>query len=193
MTDREKLADDVQRFGLLSAAAVVDRYRQLVDGAVAPAEAGLVSGLELAEPSWLVDRASRLASGYLRFLEAAAAAIPPVDPVTAMEQVVVPAVPAGSGGEVSLWLHNTTAMASASIEIHCTALMSTGAGSIPTAAVTVTPERLDRLEPGSSAQLRLRVEVPADCEPGRYFGLVHHSLSPDEPLAVELEVAEEGP
>ncbi len=184
-----RLADDVQRFGLLSAAAVVDRYRQLVDRAIEDVDLGeaIPGGLESTDPSWLVDRASRLAGGYLRFLESAASALGSRPEPDTIERVAMPPTRPGESAEGSLWAHNPTE-GPAVIEVASTALVSVGGAVVPEDHVSLRPINALPMEPGGKVEILLRIDVPSGAHPGRYVGLIHMPDPGDDPVAVDLEV-----
>jgi hypothetical protein len=185
-----RLSEDVQRFGLLSAAAVVDRYRQLVDRAMDDVEGDdtITGGLERVDPSWLVDRAARLAGGYLRFLESAASALGSRSKPAGVERLAMPPARPGESAEGSLWVHNPTGASIKAIQLVSTALVSVGNEVIPEDRVIFRPAEIDPVGPGGSAEIGLRVEVPPGASPGRYLGLIHLLDPNDDPIAVDLEV-----
>ncbi|MGH8913675.1 MAG: hypothetical protein ACRDZM_04070 [Acidimicrobiia bacterium] len=186
------LVGNVQRFGLFSAAAVVGRYTAMVDRVMVddrpwPAPRSL-DGLD---PGSLVDRAARLAEAYLRFLETTAVIASRAGRGEArpeMETIVLPpARPAGTS-ETSLWVHNPTSSASTGIEVAATGLISPEGMTIPAQAVWTSPQKVVHLDPSTSTELRLRVDVPRDQPPGLYFGLVLIAEAPDDPISLLLKV-----
>jgi hypothetical protein len=192
------LIGDVQRFGLLSAAMVVDRYIQIVDRAI--------SGSPLASPrlsrderdaDWLVDRAARMTETSLRLLDTTAALImnragQDDGAAPLMERLVLPPTRSGSSSDVSLWVHNPTPASTAAIDFHVTSLVCAGNLSIPVDAMSLRPERVDLVEAGGSREVRVRIEVPADQPAGHYHGLVLNSVAPSESIALCLEVQAPG-
>jgi len=105
-----------------------------------------------------------------------------------MERISLPPTGSGFGSETSLWVHNSTSSSAAAIDLHMTNLISSNGVSIPAAAVSFSPERLDVVDPGTAREVRLRVEVPADQPAGHYHGLVLTSAAPSEPIALHLDV-----
>ncbi|HLF43260.1 MAG TPA: hypothetical protein VJA46_07015 [Acidimicrobiia bacterium] len=187
------LIGDVQRFGLLSAATVVDRYTDMVDRAISDDRLGSApSPSDGLDPGWLVDGAARVAEAYLRFLEATAVLVASRaeggDAAPEMERILLPTARPGSSSETSLWVHNPTPAPLGDIDIEVTGLMSSNGVTIPTEAVLASPQRIERLDASSSREFRLRVDVPRDQRVGSYHGLVLISESPGEPIALQLEV-----
>lgn len=191
MSSQEKgrLANDVQRFGLLSAAVVVDRYRQLVDRAMGDGDLDgeIPGGPEQVDPSWLVDRASRLAGGYLRFLENAVLAVGSRAQHMGVERVVLAPTSPGNVTEGTIWLHNETGVETSPLELSATPLVAAAGSVISAEWVSFEPQTVRPVASGGTARCELRVEVATGASPGRYFGLVHMEGS-DEPVVVELEV-----
>jgi hypothetical protein len=189
------LIGDVQRFGLLSAATVVDRYTGMVDRAISGDRLGSApSPSDGLDPGWLVDRAARLAEAYLRFLDTTAVLVASRaergDAAPEMERILLPAARPASSSETSLWVHNPTSAPSAGIDVEVTGLISSNGGIIPAEAVSASPQSIERLDPSTSREFRLRVDVPGDQPAGYYHGLVLMSESPGEPIALQLEVAD---
>ncbi|MEX0863249.1 MAG: hypothetical protein WD269_00065 [Acidimicrobiia bacterium] len=191
-----RLMEDVQRFGWASAATVVDRYTALVDRAMVDDRIGSPSPSDEADPGRLVDSAVRLAGAYLRFLDTTAVLVASRrgGAPSEMERIVLPAARPGSGSETSLWIHNPVWAPSTGIEVEVTRLISPEGVAIPGEAVWTTPHRVDRLEPSSSREVRLHVNVPADQPAGSYFGLAVITAAPGHPIALQLDVesADEG-
>jgi len=186
------LIEDVQRFGLFSAATVVDRYTAMVDRAIVDDRlASPPSSWDGLDPGSLVDRAARLGEAYLRFLETTAVIASRAgggEPRPEMETLVLPpARPAGSS-ETSLWIHNPTSAVSTGMEVAVTGLISSNPATIPAEAVWVSPQSVDRLDPSTSREIRLRIDVPRDQPAGLYFGLVLISESPGDPVSLVLKV-----
>jgi hypothetical protein len=189
----QHLIGDVQRFGLLSAAAVVDRYAELIDRATrdesfrSPSRPADERGT-----GWMVDSAARIADTYLSLVDTIAELIPnramADTAVPNVERISLPPTRSGFGSETSLWVHNSTSSSAAAIDLHMTNLISSNGVSIPAAAVSFSPERLDVVDPGTAREVRLRVEVPADQPAGHYHGLVLTSAAPSEPIALHLDV-----
>ena len=176
-----ELVGVVQRFGLFSAASVVDRYAEIVDRAIArdlgPA----------AQPR--ADLAGRLAQAWLGLVDAATAQLrddAPRHPPTAT--LVLPAAGPGLDSEASLWIHNTTSSPAVAVDLHATALLSTTGRTIPADAVSLVPGRLDLVPAGTSREVRLRVRVPPGQAAATYHGMVVTTAAPAEPMPTVLEV-----
>lgn len=186
------LVDDVRRFGLLSAATVVDRYTQMVERAVAH-DPWMSAPSDATEPDPLgvAEATARLGQAYLAFVDSVAEILGSGrrDGHMPVERVVLPAAPPGGTSRGSLWVHNPT-QAAADIEMEVTPLMSTHGVSLPHAAIDLSPGNVLLLPSGGSRELRIRVDVPPDQDAGHYHGLAFVSAAPDEPLVLALEVGE---
>ncbi len=188
----QHLIGDVQRFGLLSAAAVVDRYTELIDRATR--DESLLAPVSADErgSGWMVDSAARIAEAYLSLVETIAVLIPnraiPDTAVRTMERLILPPTRSGFGSETSVWVHNSTSSSAAAIDLHVTNLISSNGARLPAASVSLSPERLDVVDAGTAREVRLRVDVPADQPAGHYHGLVLISAAPSEPIALYLDV-----
>lgn len=189
----QHLIGDVQRFGLLSAAAVVDRYTEIIDRATRDGSLRLAP-LAADEPGadWMVDSAARVAEAYLSLVDTTAALIENTamrdTAVPEMEKVVLTPTRSGFNSETSLWVHNPTPSAATTIDLHTTSLISSGGVSIPVGSVSFSPERLDVVDAGTAREVRLRVDVPGDQPGGHYHGLLLISAAPVEPIALCLDV-----
>jgi hypothetical protein len=189
--DVRDLVGDVQRFGLFSAASIVDRYAEMVDRALA--REPLPPLQDEGGPDRRADGAAEVTQAWLGLLETAAlqlrdgAALP-----RPMETLALPPAGAGQGSEASLWVHNTASSPSAEVDLHTTGLVSSRGGRIPSAAVSLVPDRLPGLEPGTSREVCLRVHVPDSQPAGHYHGVVVISAAPGEPMALRLEVRAPG-
>jgi hypothetical protein len=193
------LIGDVQRFGLLSAAAVVDRYVELVDRAIIdPLATGRPP--DERDAAWLVDGAARMTEASLRLLDGVAGMMPGGGPgggpgATAgdgaggSDGLVLPPTPAGSSTQTSVWVHNPTSSPTAAVDVYVTSLVASNGYSVPVAAVSFLPARVDPVPPGGGREVRLHVDVPADQPPGLYHGLVLSSVTPDEAISVRLHVS----
>jgi len=187
------LVGDVQRFGLFSAAAVVDRYVEIVNRAIA-ADA-VISRPPLAErDATRADLAARVAAACLELLDAVTSVLVQAGPAwTAPDQegLTLPRTSAGSGSEVSVWVHNPTAAPVTSVELRATSLAGSRS-SIPVEAVSFTPSSVPVVEPGAARAVRLHVAVPAGQPPGCYHGLVVSSVDGSQPIPMSLEVRAPG-
>lgn len=188
----QHLVGDVQRFGLLSAAAVVDRYTEIVDRATQNGSVQLAPPADERGTAGLVDSAARIAEAYLGLIDTAAALIAntatPDTAVPEMERHVLPPTRPGFSSETSLWVHNRTSSAVTYIDLHMTGLISSNGVSIPLGVVSFSQKRLDLVDTGSAREVRLRIDVPADQPAGNYHGLVLISAAPLEPIALHLGV-----
>ena len=181
---------EVQRFGYLSAASVVNRYveiinRERVDDPlrrVSEALAGSTQGSGAA--------AAGLLEAGLGALDTAARMIS--DAVgDRSETLVLPPTGPGLDSEASVWIHNRTSSLVASVELHPTMLISDEEYSVPADAVTFHPDEVVVLEPGTSRDVTVRVTVPVGQPSGLYHGLLAGSGAPDG--AISLRLAVQGP
>ena len=182
---------EVQRFGLLSAAAVVDRYveilsRETVRDPLADVPQTLAGGTEgagggaaamLRAGVQLLDAAARLPSGAV---------------ASGTETLVLPRARPGADAEASVWVHNRTSSVVATVEIRATVLISAEEHTIPGEAVAFRPQGAVVLEPGTCREVTVRVSVPEGQPPGRYRGLLTGSGAPDGAVALRLDVVDDG-
>ena len=179
-----RLVADVQRLGLHSTSAVVDRYAVAVEQALGldpsvptPSDGGL-----------LVDAAARMAQAYLSLLDGLAGLAGAAPRATDRVEVVhLPAAPPGASTTVSVWVHNGTADP-IDTEVRLGTLERAGGGALPDGALTVTPRAVAVLA-GGRAEVVLRAVIPPGQPPGSYLGL---ALAPGaHPVALLLDVGEE--
>lgn len=191
------LIGDVQRFGLLSATSVVDRYVGLVDRAVGGARPGAgQTPSSDASDAQLVESATRAVDAYVRVLEQVSALVgegssadrEPGGP----ERVALPPTSPGTPSETQLWIHNPTSTPTATTEVTHTALSCATGSVVPVEGISISPSTMGPLAAGTSRRLRLRVDVPRDQAYGRYHGLVLISTAPAEPLAISLDIGRGG-
>jgi hypothetical protein len=183
----EDLVGIVQRFGLSSAAAVVDRYLQIVDRAITGDTLTPPSRTGDGGPGPMLDLATPMAEAWARVLGTSADLLR-IRTGDAPETLDLPAVAPGGSAEGSLWLHNTTSSAVPAAQLHVTGLASPEGHRIADDAVTLVPDRVGLLAPGNSREVRLRVVLPPDQPAAHYHGLVLTSAAPEEPLVVRLDV-----
>lgn len=186
------LARDVQRFGLLSATTVVERYVDLVDRALGgpptqpfverPSSAGADG-----DATALVDSVARLAETYLGLLDAATRL---VGPSPSSPGLVMTPVEPGGRSDSALWVHNSGTELTRAVTVTMSPLVSADGACIDATSARCTPARLTGIAAGGSAQLNVAVDVPFDQRPGVYHGLVLVSLAAEEPMPVALEVLE---
>jgi hypothetical protein len=107
------------------------------------------------------------------------------------EDLVLPQVAPGGRASARLWLHNTTASTASGLRPWCSGLATHSGSTLPTAAVTCQPERIERLEPGASSEVLVTVAVGADATPGTYHGQLLVEGLPDVvfPLRVRVQPA----
>lgn len=187
-----RLAAQVQRFGLASAAAVADRYVGIVDSAIGGTVDALTAAATGADPEAILQSGAATADSYLRVLDhaanlasgqALASSAPSPDCVT------VTATPPGGVGEATVWVHNSTSQAVTHLMLGVTDLVCASGARLGSTALRLFPPVVDEVEAGGRAEVRLSVRVPTHQEAGRYHGLVLVSGAPDDPLPLALEVA----
>ncbi len=78
------------------------------------------------------------------------------------------------GGRTStrLWLHNSTGSAVTMLRPWTSGLVSHDGSTLGSAPVTFRPERIDRLDPGTSAEILVAAAAPPDAPPGLYHGQI---------------------
>jgi hypothetical protein len=188
------LARDVQRFGLLSAASVVERYVDLVGATVGVTSAATAErptdrpsdpSVDT-DPTALVDSATRIADAYLGLLDATTRLVEPS--TSARPCLLLEAVAPGGTTRATLWVHNDGPEPADALTVTMGALVAANGASLGPASVACTPSRLGGLRPHGSAQLDVTVHVPPDQPAGTYHGFVLVSLAPGDPVAVEVEV-----
>ena len=181
---------EVQRFGLLSAASVVDRYAEIIsrESLGDPLRHAREALGGTSERS--VGGAAGMVEAGLRALDASARLIS--DAVAAgTEPLVLPPAEPGGASEASVWIHNRTSSLVASVQLHATILVSAEESSIPGDAVRSLPEEAVMVEPGTCREVTVRVSVPEGQPLGLYHGLLVGSGAPDG--AITLRLAVEGP
>ena len=189
----QDLIGDVQRFGLLSAAAVVDRYTEIIDRATRDGSLPLAPlPADERETGWMVDSAAQITEACVSLVDATAALIAnrtmPDTAMPEMETLVLPPTRSGFRSETSLWVHNPTSSSAIAIDLHTTSLISSNGDSIPVALVSFSPDRLAVVGAGTAQEVLLRVDVPADQPAGRYHGVLVISVAPLVPMALHLDV-----
>lgn len=179
----QALIRDVQRFGLMSAATVVDRYAAIAEQAlrtdpVMAAAADDDAGL-------LVDTTARMARTYLDLL-AGLSGLVAEPPAGSVERLVLPRARAGEHVAATLWLHNRTTQTH-ELTVAVGDLASFGGGILAARFVSVGPSTT-RVEAGGRAELALRIDVPADQLPGAYNGLAVVGPAASDPLMLSIDV-----
>jgi hypothetical protein len=179
-----RLVEDVQRLGLSSASAVVDRYAVAVEEALGIGPS--VGSTAAPDPGTLVEVTARMAQAYLGLLDGLAglADAPRVRAEAGVETVRLPATPRGTSSRASLWVHNGTAEPVATA-VRLGPLVSADGVTLRVGTATLESPTVE-VPAGGRAEVLVRVDVPADQPPGTYFGL---ALAPGAgPLALRLDV-----
>lgn len=194
-----RLVGDVQRFGFLSAARVVDRYIEMVDRALGTNRPATPDSARPVDDA-LLDGLVRAASTGVSVLESLESFVSTVLDSAgraagedAEAAVAPPAVPAGTMTEASFWLHNPGHEALTDVDLRVSPLMSGTGVTIPHAAVAVWPRRVATVPGGGREEVHLRVAVPSGQPRGKYHGLLLSSATPGEPLGVRVEVTDGEP
>lgn len=108
------------------------------------------------------------------------------------DDLLLPQVAPGGRSGARLWLHNTTAQRASGLRPWCPGLAMHSGGTLPAAAVTCQPERIDRLEPGASADVVVTVAAPDGAAPGTYHGQLLVDGLPDVVFALRVRVQPAG-
>ncbi|HEY6474891.1 MAG TPA: hypothetical protein VIY26_18505 [Acidimicrobiales bacterium] len=219
--DAARLAKDVQDLGFATARSIVERFVDLFAqfAGAGPPGAGTAAGGESAAsgrgadakaaPFWLggSDGSMRklqadmvqATDAYLslmgQFSEASLGLFDTTrwwQPSSAEhDDLLLPQVAPGGRASARVWLHNTTASTASGLRPWCPGLATHSGGTLPAAAVTCQPERIDRLESGASSDVLVTVAVPDDAVPGTYHGQLLVEGLPDVvfPLRVRVQPA----
>ena len=175
-----RLIEQVQRFGLASASAVIDRYTAVAEAALGTDPARPLS----LESEQLSDAAAQAGAAYLALLAGAGALAERSE--HRPERVDLPPVAAGATTEAVLYLHNQTEHPIDAATIRIGRFLGAG-GPMTGGAAVVEPTSL-ALAAGASAQARLRVRVPDTAPPGSYFAVALATAAPGDPVVLRLEV-----
>jgi len=198
MTETAKgLAHEVQRYGLMSAALVVNRYAAAVDSVIG-GEAGrrwsderLLPRATNGDLRPIVDVTARFAETLLRLLDAGAALVEQTRAATtsASDDVLeLPLVPAGGCGEAPVWVHNPTEVA-VDVELLAPPLVAGDGSLLPVAVAGRVGGRRISLTAGASQEVTVGVTVPPTQRAAHYHGLLVGS-SMSQPVRITLEVAD---
>jgi hypothetical protein len=206
----------VQAFGLASAAAVAERYVQTVDRYLAERDTPPGDGADRGEAAGGAAQAlAGMERALLRSVELVATGLdgqwpglewPGLDgrrPATGAgphpDILELPPVRAGECAQASLWVHNRT---SAAVPVTLRAgLLASSEGNVVAADVEVVEALANprsgtvaaaEVPPGGSAEVRVRVRVPAGTAPGHFHGLVTSTATPRQALPLLLEVLPAG-
>ena len=192
-----RLASEVQRFGLHSAASVVERYTAIVDRTLSAALAAPLTGTPPAgRPDPLADSAGQVAQAYLQLLQTTASLVAasglaggreghPRDDV-----VLLPAAAPGTSSHGTLWLHNETTTAVDAPTVTLSDLVAAPGHTVPRSCLAARCPA--HVGPGLSHEVALHVHVPPGQPAGHYHGLALLSLDPTTPVRVTLLVLGQG-
>jgi hypothetical protein len=187
------LVGDVQRFGLISAARIVDRYIGVIDRAMDGD--GLLAPVtpDARDLHVFAEGAGLMAQAYLAFSEATATLLDnrgrEYGGRQGIERLVLPRSRPGSPSEAVLWMHNPTSTPTA-LRLHVTSLEASTGATIPAGLISLVVPGPDTVEAGTSRDVQVRVDVPAHQAAGSYHGLVLSSEPRCEPLAIQLDVVD---
>jgi len=192
----QHLVGDVQRLGLLSAAAVVDRYVDLVDGVLGGGPARSAPGASSGDARGLAQSAASLTQAWVGLVEATAALLPGAggtgggaEAGTAEpDEVRLPETAAGQVARGSLWLHNPTDHELAGVRVAATGLVAGDGSVVPASAVELDPCEVPRVAAGASVEVGVRVRVLGEQPPGWYHGVLVCSVAARQALPVALRV-----
>jgi hypothetical protein len=182
-----EIATQVSRFGLMSAATIVDRYviaaRRALDGTARP---GMPSSAAAGSPSRLAELAGSAAAPILDTYLDLVDWFSSIDPETA-SAVELPPASTGSSSLGTVWVHNDTTTSVGPLRVVVSDFIEAGGGHIDATVVVLTPRQLDSLAAHSAAQVDVEVRVARDQPSGTYHGLLLVSGS-DQPLPLRLQV-----
>ena len=122
----------------------------------------------------------------LRFLDAARWC--QEAPATEQRDLRLPDVAPGGRVSTHLWLHNTTDSAATGLRPWCPGLTSHRGVALPSSVVTCAPDRIERLDPGGSADLLVTAAVGEDVPAGTFHGLLLVDGLPDVVFPLRLRV-----
>ena len=163
------LIEEVQRYGLRSAVAVVDRYATRVEQALGTNPAGPPGE----DPDRLLRSVIELADAAAQLLGS---------PTTGAEHLVFPPAAAGSVSRRGIWVHNP-GTGPVSVTVRVTDLACAG----PHGVIRAPAPYEVGVPAQSSAEVPLEFAVPTDTPPGDYHGL---ALLPGaaDPVILSLRV-----
>jgi len=206
-----RLAREVQGLGFDAARTVVERFVEMfAEFTAASGNGGAAApGRGWIPPFWLggTDGSMRqMQSDMLRASDAYLAVLSQLNEASMRfftagrwwepqkaggDDVSLPDVAPGGRASSRLWLHNTTSATANGLRPWSPGLTSPSGADIPSTAVTCQPERIDRLEPGSSRELVITVAVDEGATPGTYHGQLLVDGQPDIvfPLRVSVRQA----
>jgi hypothetical protein len=196
-----RLVQEVQNLGFEAARTIVVRFAELfaqfAAGSLGTAT-GATSGFSAPNKNaqTLQSDVQRAADSYfallcqlneagLKFLDATRWWSPPA---AAPDDLTMPDVAPGGRVSAQLWLHNTTAAAAVGLRPWCPGLVSHSGASLPAAAVTCMPERIDRLDADDSRKVVVTLAVGEDAVPGAYHGQLLVDGLPDVVFALRATV-----
>jgi hypothetical protein len=207
-TENLRAMADVQAFGRRAAEELADRILAWGDGGAGTG--GGAPGADGSTGPALADAAERLRADVLLAGEVSARLVDHVMTVlgivveqwpswprggpdastAAADGLSVEALP-GTATSTLLWVHNTAAAAVAAVRPHCSPPRS-HLGRDLADAVTFDPPVLDPVPPRSTCGIEVRVQVPADAEPGSYLSVVMATNLPDLSLPLRVTVLDAG-
>ncbi|MHB8464274.1 MAG: hypothetical protein ACYDH6_21145 [Acidimicrobiales bacterium] len=181
---------DIGRLGLETAAAVVERILDLSRPATD-------LSVPLLTPTGDGDAARRLRSDAERLIDLYAEwtrslvdrAIDVAAEGRHNEVLVVGPVAPGAVTESTAWLHVLDGPLGPGAHLKATDLTSGGGATLPADSVRLEPTVLDPDASGPSHEVRVRVDVPAHTQPGRYHGHLLVAGLADVALPLRVEVA----
>jgi hypothetical protein len=178
------LLSDVQRMGLTTATAVVDRFSAMVRTLGAD-----VAGGDPSPNVWVaaVRDLAGMAQGMFDAVGLAST------PSSVVETVVLPAVVPGAVATGRVWLHNTTAEAAHSLSLRYGQLIGSGSAMVPAACISLAPDDFLTAPPLTSVPIDIEIAVPGAQQPGTYHGHLVLSDPPGGAVGLRLIVTNGGP
>lgn len=173
---------DIQRLGLRAAGHVI---RRLTAQTEAWAGRGAENLTSKADVGRLLEEVSGLAASAVRTLLPAASTF---DASGAAREVAPIAVEQSGLGDVTVWLHNTTAHEQRDLRVFCGELVSHNGHCLRT-GLRFRPALIERLGAGESRAVRVEAEVHKADPPGTYRGTILVSGQPETWLPIAVTVS----
>lgn len=173
---------DIQRLGLHAAGHVI---RRLTTQTEAWAGRGADNLASKADVGRLLDEVSGLAASAVRTFFSAGSAF---DASRATREVAPIAVERSGFGDLTVWLHNTTAHEQRDLRVFCGELVSHN-GHCLRAGLRFTPALIQRLGAGESRAVRVEAPAHKADPPGTYRGTILVSGQPETWLPVAVTVS----
>ena len=177
---------DIQRLGLRAAGHVIGRLTAQTESRAGRGVENLAGKADVGR--LLEEMASLAASVVRRFVPAGST----FDASGAARDVARLAIEPTGTGDITVWLHNTTAHEQRDLRVFCGELLSHD-GRCLRASLRFTPTLIERLGPGESRAVKVAVKVLAQLHmadpPGTYRGTILVAGQPETWLPVAVTVS----